>query len=446
MKNYRVGYARVDITPMESVPLAGFGRTSFRMSRCVRDPLYASCFAITDENDETVILMSVDLQRGGKRETDMLRAAAERDYGIPADHVMFSGTHTHAGPDTFNEKEPSIQRYYKLLDQKLPLCMGLALADRKEAQISVGEVEAYRMNFVKHYCYTTPEGEVKYFGDNFGKLVLDETTRHATEADNTVHIVKFQREGCKDLVMINFRAHGLLCSAKLKYDVSADFIGGIRTAFEQKTDALITYYQGAAGNMNPRSRIDAENITQDCVAYGNIFADYVIEGLKHMRPLEPAPIKTKQIVLHSKTSRPKEEDLVYCRAVSKKWMETGDYQLSIAEGAAIGIRSPYHAGAMLGRADLPDTCPIELNAITLGDLAIVTAPNELFDTLSVYVEDHAPYGKVLTFGYSNGMQGYIPSAFGFEYTCYESDCCRFLPGIGETIRDTFLEMLEELKK
>ncbi len=445
MKNYQVGYARVDITPKESVPLAGFGRTSFRMSRCVRDPLYASCFAITDENDQTVILMSVDLQRGGKRETDVLRAAAEKCYGIPGDHVMFSGTHTHAGPDTFNDDEPSIQRYYKLLDEKLPLCMGLALADRREAKMSVGEVEAYRMNFVKHYCHTTPEGEVKYFGDNFGTQVLDETTCHATQADPTVHIVKFEREGCKDLVLINFRAHGLMCSSSKKYDVSADLMGGIRTAFEQKSDALITYFQGAAGNMNPKSRIGRENITLDCVAYGNIFADYVLEGLKNMRPVEAAPIKTKQLVLNSKTNRPAEEDLVYARAVAAKWVESGDYKLSVAEGAPIGIRSPYQANAMLNRAKLPDTCPIELNAITLGDLAIVTAPNELFDTLSVYVEDHAPYGKVLTFGYSNDMQGYIPSKFGFEYTCYESDCCKFLPGIGETIRDTFLELLNDLK-
>ena len=89
---------------------------------------------------------------------------------------------------------------------------------------------------------------------------------------------------------------------------------------------------------------------------------------------------------------------------------------------------------------------IKTNAITLGDIGIVTAPNELFDTLSVYVEDHAPFKKVLTFGYANNSQGYIPSAYGFEYSCYESDCCYFLPGIGEKIRDTHLQMLGHLKQ
>jgi len=69
-----------------------------------------------------------------------------------------------------------------------------------------------------------------------------------------------------------------------------------------------------------------------------------------------------------------------------------------------------------------------------------------FDTLSVYVEEHAPFKKVLTFGYANNAQGYIPSAYGFQYSCYESDCCYFLPGIGEKIRDTHLQMLNKLKQ
>ena len=86
---YRVGYCRVDITPTESVPLAGIGRSSQRMSRCVRDPLYASCFAITDETGKTVILMTMDLQRGLSRTVDKVRAAVTERFGIPADCIIY---------------------------------------------------------------------------------------------------------------------------------------------------------------------------------------------------------------------------------------------------------------------------------------------------------------------------------------------------------------------
>jgi hypothetical protein len=123
------------------------------------------------------------------------------------------------------------------------------------------------------------------------------------------------------------------------------------------------------------------------------------------------------------------------------------FHKSTALGAEFNIRSPYHANSLYHRYHgLPETEDSELNAVCFGEeLAFVTAPNELFDTLTMYVEDHAPFAKTMMFGYCNGYTGYIPSAYGFEYTSYETDCCHFNPGCGEIYRDTFLKMLNELK-
>jgi len=57
----RVGYARADITPEESVPLAGYGNTLTRMSQGALEPLMATCIAITDEKDSTMLLFSLDI-------------------------------------------------------------------------------------------------------------------------------------------------------------------------------------------------------------------------------------------------------------------------------------------------------------------------------------------------------------------------------------------------
>jgi len=103
------------------------------------------------------------------------------------------------------------------------------------------------------------------------------------------------------------------------------------------------------------------------------------------------------------------------------------------------------ANAIITRDKLPDSKSIEISTVSLGNVAFITAPNELFDAISVYVEEHAPYDKVMTFGYCNGYEGYIPSNKGFSYTCYETDTCRFCPGIGEEFQSAFLQMLNELK-
>ena len=61
MSNLRVGYCRINITPFEPVPLAGYGNTSTRVSRNILSELYSTCIAFTDEADNTVLLFHNDL-------------------------------------------------------------------------------------------------------------------------------------------------------------------------------------------------------------------------------------------------------------------------------------------------------------------------------------------------------------------------------------------------
>ena len=59
--NIKVGFGRCDITPKVSVPMAGYGNNHMRMHQNVLDPIYASCTAITDEQENTLLLFTMDL-------------------------------------------------------------------------------------------------------------------------------------------------------------------------------------------------------------------------------------------------------------------------------------------------------------------------------------------------------------------------------------------------
>lgn len=90
---------------------------------------------------------------------------------------------------------------------------------------------------------------------------------------------------------------------------------------------------------------------------------------------------------------------------------------------------------------------MELNAISVGDyLSFITFPGELFDDLTEYIEVESPFDYTLTMCYANGMRGYIPTAYAFEYTSYETDITRFAEGTGEIVRDQYIAMLEGLKE
>ena len=227
-KRYLVGYGRTDITPKESVPLSSYGNSDRYMSRAVANEFYSSCFAVTDPAGNTILLMTTDLSRGWRHIVLPVRKMICERTGIPEDRIMIAGSHTHRAPEMGNLKHPAIQRYIPYLEEQMTLSAQIALNDRRPARIFIGEIEAKGLNFVKHYYNVTPDGVKHYFGDCHGNPVIDATTRHATDADPTMHIVQFLREGAKDLVLVNWRAHPHIYCQKTMHDLTTDFIGVFR--------------------------------------------------------------------------------------------------------------------------------------------------------------------------------------------------------------------------
>ena len=87
-----------------------------------------------------------------------------------------------------------------------------------------------------------------------------------------------------------------------------------------------------------------------------------------------------------------------------------------------------------------------LNAVSIGDdLAFVTFPGEMYDSISVRMEENSPFKTTLMLGYCHHHIGYLPSAVAYKYTSYETDITRFQAGTGEEVADTYVKMLKELK-
>jgi len=233
--SFSVGYARVDITPTESVPLAGYGNTLQRLSQGVLDPLYATCIAITDNSGSTVLLCTVDLINSLKLYSDPARDAISKQYGIDRDAVVFSATHTHSAPDLAQSTYEPIIRYTAQLVEKLTVLAGAALADRKPATMLGGRTHNEGMNFVRHYILE----DDSYAGDNFGDFDAAPIRCHVSEADRQIQMVKFCREGGKDILMVNWQAHPTKASTRVTEHgwnnrpyLSADFVGAVRSYVE----------------------------------------------------------------------------------------------------------------------------------------------------------------------------------------------------------------------
>ena len=386
---FSVGYADVIITPDEPMPLGGYGASSWRKHEEVLEDIHAIGTAMSDETGKTVIFLTIDTTRAYFEVVPEARKMISAETGLPVEAIMITCTHTHSGPDLTNTQEEAVLRYIPRLQAWLVECAKLALADRKPARIFVGSIEATGLNFVKHY-YNVENGEKKFFGDNFGRHVMDETTRHTTDADPTLHLVRFAREGGKDVVLANWRAHPQLTGGSKIKKLSADFPAPFRFVLGAQLDCHVHFLQGAAGNINPKSRIPGEQYTMNHNVFGSRLAYFAVKCLEeNMREVPAGLIRTSHVMYPGKVNHSMDHKREAAVEVWKLFASTGDREGAMELCRQHGFASVYHAGAVSAKAASPEIMELDLNAIAVGDhLAFVTAPNELFDTNSVYTEEH----------------------------------------------------------
>ena len=442
----QVGYSRVLINPSESIPMSGYGNHSQRFSQDIIDDLYATCIAITDTDGNTVLLMTTDIAVGYTSVTDPARQLISQHYGVPYENIYISGTHTHSGPAIGYTDNAAMAAYMEQLVNWMAQAGQEALDDRAPATLYTGSVETEGMNFTRHYIARDKlNGQTSVIGDNFGSGTSKVLEGHTSEADPTMHLVKFAREGRKDIVLANWRAHPHFTGGSSAYNLSSDFVGTFRAAMETLYPCDFAYFQGAAGNINENSRIASEEACAEYRTYGSTLAKYAIQGLENMSPVSGNTISATQIPFEA-TINHTFDDLYYqAREVQVVWQSTYDSTQTMAVAEPYGIRSPYHADAIISNRNLPETQTIKLNAVRIGnELSFVTFPGEYFDMNSVYVEENSPFNTTLFLGYCNDHYGYMPAKLAYEYTSYETDITRFAEGTAEQVRDTYVQSLSEL--
>ena len=200
---FLTGFGRVCITPAAPVPLAGYGNTSLRISQTVDSDLYCTCVAFTGTNGQTALVMTCDLVVTWAEWADPARQAASQATGVPVENIVVCSTHTHEGPDLENENFESILDYKKSLVHWIAEAAELAMADRSPAKLFSGTTQLERVNYVRHYVLANGT----YAGDNFGDFTSAPIVNSTTEADRTMQLLRFVREGGRDIILANWQTH-----------------------------------------------------------------------------------------------------------------------------------------------------------------------------------------------------------------------------------------------
>ena len=132
------------------------------------------------------------------------------------------------------------------------------------------------------------------------------------------------------------------------------------------------------------------------------------------------------------------------KEIYEEWQATGDTAASVKRCVENGMNSPYHAGAIIRKSKLPLTGEFDIYALSVGDVAFVAAPYEMFDTSGSYIKEHSPFEMTIVMTYANGGNGYFPSLLGWKNGGYSVDTTRFEKGTAEKVAEKYVKMLEGL--
>ena len=439
MSKLYAGFARADISPLESVPLSGYGKSSKRMSDSVSEPLYANCLALSDDQGSTAIVIVMDLGNMYAPLPSYRQDVADA-VGLPVEKVQFCCTHTHSAPHLSNDEQESIPRYCQLLRQKLVESAVQAMADRREATLSSASIATESLNFVRRYVML----DGSFAGDNYGDHTIG-YAGHESEPDRVLQVVRFAREGAKDIIMTNFQGHPHRASGSKKLNCTSDLVYWCRKELEDILDCHALYFNGASGNVNCHSRIKEENIQPDYITHGKALAHYALDALKQQHPVEGGLVQTSKKIYVGRCNHTEDHKVEDAKLVVARW-NAGATSKECRIGYEHLFNSPYHASSVITKAERPETMDVELNAISFGGVSMVFAPFELFSDLGAAIKAGSPFDTTFVCCYANKIFSYMPTQLGFDHGGYGPNQCRFMPGTGEILVAEFTDMLHTLSK
>ncbi len=440
---FLAGYAIKDITPDYPVPLAGFGQSWLRMSERIFDHLFVQCAAFVDPEGEALLLFTYD---NVKVNTKFYESAAdyfEEKYGIDRAHFHINASHSESSPDTYvdMEKCPEMRSYNELVVREIMAAGDEAIRNLKPASLEYATTRTWNLNFVKHAYLDTGVA----IGDNHGRPSDGVVLQHPSKVDNAMLAVKVIREGEPDIVLINWRAHNQFTSGGKKTDLSADYVGAFRDAAKEKFGCNLMFFQGCAGNVNPYSYIRAEERTRDYVEFGKFLAQHLNDVYDHMTPIEAGKIKAHRFIVTAKTNHDEDYRIEEARRISKLFSDGVDRKECREEAIRSGFSSVYHANSIVRNYSLPETMDYPLSVCSIGDIGFAMAEFEIFDNLGVFVRENSPFAQTFVMGYTDHASSYMPSAYAYQYGCYEAENSRLAIGSGERCAALMLESLIRLK-
>ena len=425
----KAGFARIDITPPVGAEMpGGFGKNP---SKGIHDPLFAEAAYFANGSIELAVV-GVDLIMIPRDVVDETRKQAEARCGIPGRNILIAASHTHnGGPvvECFGVDRDSA--YCTTAAGKIADAVVQAKEKAVEARTAggMGHEDSVGLN----RRFRMKDGSVK---THPGKMNPD-IVAPAGPIDPDVGVLAVQNAqgellGC----VVNHALHGTTMSGNL---VSADWPCYVRQTIRGGlgADIGVVVLNGACGDVT-----QVDNRSPRPSEFGEAWSRRVgmcigAEALKVLAKAEYSPTAPLGAVseimpLPIRDLAGSDEELV-AREAPGTGLGSGGNEVNLRE-----------AGLVRAMKAQSPTVDVEVQALRIGDMAIVSNSTEYFCELGLRIKRGSPWKYTMVAELSNGYNGYSPTIEAFKGGGYETRTARssyLAPGAGEDIAETSVRLL-----
>ncbi len=434
----KAGFSKISIVPDFPVSLAGYGGDNQRFCEEVVEPIYLTCISVAN-GEKTLLLFTVDTCGLLLSHIKEMREMICSETGIPVEHIFFGATHCHNGASMYPTGMPQAIQYNKFLFSVAVEAAKQALSDLTPATLSANNPQIKGMNFTRHYIGI----DGKKYSANMAFPKEMTMVDHNTLCDTGMALLKFTRDGKKDIVLINWQAHPDSAYAIGFKKMCPSWIGRLRDKTEALTDTLVAYFTGTAGNQITDSRLPDRKHGLTWVEYGEKMGEIAAEQLKNLKPVEGDEIVTAREMFDAPVNH--SQDHLYDAAGEILEFSAKGEQEKVKELLKKhNLASTSHANALRSRSTMAESIGLELNAFRIGNLGFVTNTCETFGNQGIFVKEHSPFD--ITFFFT-GNRSYIACEDAFNYFSYEAygNSAYYAQGAAEKMADKLVEMLHSIQ-
>ncbi len=385
-----LGVAREIVTPKVGGHLYGYDPNI--ISTSVNDELTASALYFR-QGDTQALMISVTICCIINEINDKLLEDIGASLDMPAKNIIIHATHTHSGPSTSNSAGwGSVDTDYvdNILFPKLIKVSKDAKANATPVKMGMAKGDSF---VAINRRQLSDKGKIKLGQDPEGIFDPQMTVVSFLTDDNKVKAN-----------LVHYACHGT--ASGVNTEITRDWPGPMIDDLDKISGGITAFFNGPEGDIGPRlksGKTTGEKTVNDAIEIGKLaskdacsifenISEYSTPKLKVNTYQVKMPLEPRITLEQAKEEYEKLKDAIYNVQIAKR---------TYFERVIKSYEDNY--------VEL-DNVPFAQTIITLGDIAFISFPHELFSEIGLKIKNAKVFENSLVLALSNGRGIYFPTA------------------------------------